>query len=147
MPDAQVMTEMVTTVDGDLLTAIDRMLPQLSERARVDEALLHEVVASPATTLFVARLDGEIVGMCTIAVFTIPTGVRAWIEDVVVDDSARRGGVGTALVNAALEHARSVGARSVELTSRPAREGANRLYQRLGFSRRETNVYRFDLTD
>ena len=78
-------------------------------------------------------------------VFAIPTAVRAWIEDVVVDESARGGGVGEALNRAALERARAVGAKTVDLTSRPSRQAANRLYQRLGFEPRETNVYRFQL--
>jgi ribosomal protein S18 acetylase RimI-like enzyme len=80
--------------------------------------------------------------MLTLAVFTVPTGVRAWIEDVVVDDGARGAGVASALVQSALEHADRQGARTVDLTSRPQREAANRLYVRLGFERRETNVYR-----
>jgi ribosomal protein S18 acetylase RimI-like enzyme len=72
----------------------------------------------------------------------LPTGVRAWIEDVVVDDGSRGAGVASALVAAALERAQEQGARTVDLTSRPDREAANRLYVRLGFERRETNVYR-----
>jgi ribosomal protein S18 acetylase RimI-like enzyme len=81
--------------------------------------------------------------MLTLAVFPIPTGVRAWIEDVVVDQSARGRGVGEALSRRALELAAQAGARTVELTSRPSREAANRLYRRLGFEARETNVYRY----
>ncbi len=84
-------------------------------------------------------------GTLTLAVFRIPTGVRAWIEDVVVDEAARGQGVGEALTLAAVELARNAGARSVELTSRPTREAANRLYRRLGFEERETNVWRFVL--
>jgi ribosomal protein S18 acetylase RimI-like enzyme len=107
---------------------------------------LRQIAASPATRLLVARSDdGQILGMLTLAVFRIPTGVRAWIEDVVVDDGARGRGVGAALSRHALELARAEGARTVELTSRPSREAANRLYQRLGFAPRETNVYRFTL--
>ena len=77
--------------------------------------------------------------------FRIPTGVRAWIEDVVVDGDARGRGVGEALNRHALDRARMLGAKTVDLTSRPSREAANRLYQRIGFVPRETNVYRFDL--
>ena len=77
--------------------------------------------------------------------FPIPTGTRAWIEDVVVDEAARGSGVGAALNQAALDHARARGAKTVDLTSRPSREAANRLYQRLGFEPRETNVYRYEL--
>ncbi len=103
-------------------------------------------MGSPATVLFVAReADGPILGSLTLALFRIPTGLRAWIEDVVVDEAARGKGVGAALNEAALDHARAVGARTVDLTSRPSREAANRLYQRLGFVERDTNVYRFEL--
>ncbi len=100
---------------------------------------------SPATVLLVAR-DGEppeIVGTLTLVVFRIPTGLRAWVEDVVVDDSVRGRGVGSALTREALRRAEAAGARTVDLTSRPSREAANRLYRRLGFELRETNVYRY----
>ena len=89
--------------------------------------------------------DGRIVGLLTLAVFRIPTGVRAWIEDVVVDESERGQGVGEALTREALRRAEAAGARTVDLTSRPSREAANRLYRRLGFVDRETNVYRYDV--
>jgi ribosomal protein S18 acetylase RimI-like enzyme len=89
--------------------------------------------------------DGRIVGSMTLALFRIPTGMRAWIEDVVVDESVRGRGVGAALNHHALDVARDAGARTVDLTSRPSREAANRLYQRLGFVQRETNVYRLTL--
>jgi len=102
-------------------------------------------VADPATTLLVAREEGRMLGMLTLAVFRVPTGVRAWIEDVVVDDGSRGAGVASALVRAALEQADRQGARTVDLTSRPEREAANRLYVRLGFERRETNVYRYSV--
>ena len=81
--------------------------------------------------------------MLTLATFTIPTGLRAWVEDVVVDGEARGQGAGQALVEAAVEHAGKLGARTVDLTSRPSREAANRLYRRAGFKLRETNVYRY----
>jgi ribosomal protein S18 acetylase RimI-like enzyme len=53
--------------------------------------------------------------------------------------------VGEALNRAALDKAKAVGAKTVDLTSRPSREAANRLYQRIGFAQRETNVYRYEL--
>jgi ribosomal protein S18 acetylase RimI-like enzyme len=100
-------------------------------------------VASTASVLLVARGDdGSIVGSLTLAIFRVPTGLRAWIEDVVVDETARGAGVGEALVVEAVKRAQSQGARSVDLTSRPSREVANRLYRRLGFEARTTNVYR-----
>ena len=108
---------------------------------------LAAIVASPATVLFVARNvdSGDIVGSLTLVLFRIPTGLRAWIEDVVVDESARGQGVGAALSQAALDRASAAGARTVDLTSRPSREAANRLYKRVGFDERSTNVYRYEL--
>ena len=105
---------------------------------------VERIIASPAAHLLLARDRGRIVGMLTLVVFPIPTGVRAWIEDVVVAAAARERGIGAALNRAAIALARELGARTVDLTSRPEREAANRLYARLGFARRETNVYRFD---
>lgn len=131
-------------VDDDLVAAAGRLVQQLSASLPApSRSDLEEIVRSPSTTLFVARGDGRVLGMLTLAMFRIPTGVRAWIEDVVVDEAARGRGVGDALTREALRLAATRGARTVELTSRPSREAANRLYQRLGFERRETNVYRF----
>jgi ribosomal protein S18 acetylase RimI-like enzyme len=138
-----VVVEAAVVVDPELLLALTRLVPQLSSAPPPTAYDLESLVSSPATTLFVARGDrGTIVGTLTLAVFRVPTGVRAWIEDVVVDGEARGQGVGEALVDAALELAGRSGARTVELTSRPSREAANRLYVRLGFEARETNVYR-----
>lgn len=136
-----------TVVDDELVDAFVRLTPQLSSsNPPPSRAELAEIVGSPATVLLVAReADGPILGSLTLALFRIPTGLRAWIEDVVVDETARGKGVGAALNEAALDHARAVGARTVDLTSRPSREAANRLYRRLGFVERATNVYRFDL--
>ena len=135
--------EMVT---DEVVEAFARLIPQLSSsNPPPSRAQLQDLVASEASTLFVARVDGRIVGSLTLATFRIPTGVRAWIEDVVVDESARGHGVGEALNRAALDRARDEGAITVELTSRPSREAANRLYQRMGFVTRDTNVYRYTL--
>lgn len=95
--------------------------------------------------LFLATVDGVVLGSLTLAFYRIPTGMKAWIEDVVVDGEARGRGVGDRLNRAALAEARARGAKDVSLTSRPSREAANRLYQRIGFEARETNVYRFEL--
>ena len=140
-----------TECTPELVEAFARLIPQLSKSnppPTADE--VGDMVSSTASVVFVARdggATGTILGSLTLALFRIPTGVRAWIEDVVVDESARGRGVGEALTLAALERARSAGARTVDLTSRPSREAANRLYQRLGFTERETNVYRFTLGD
>jgi ribosomal protein S18 acetylase RimI-like enzyme len=129
--------------DVRLRDAVATLIPQLSSSPRpFDLNQLGRMIADPATTLFVAHDGDVLVGMLTLAVFLVPTGLRAWIEDVVVDDAARGAGVASALVEAALAQATVQGARTVDLTSRPQREAANRLYLRLGFERRETNVYR-----
>ncbi len=139
--------EVVTSVDSEIVDAMGRLVPQLSASAPIPSIdQLQEIVSSPCTVLLVARestRSGRIVGSLTLALFRIPTGVRAWIEDVVVDSAARGSGVGDALSREALRVAVTRGARTVELTSRSSREAANRLYQRLGFQIRETNVYRY----
>lgn len=139
--------EVATEVTPELVEAFARLIPQLSSsNPPPTEGELGELVASSATTVFLARGDdGAIVGTLTLCMFRIPTGVRAWIEDVVVDDAARGLGVGKALTLAGVDEARRRGARTVDLTSRPTREAANRLYQGLGFQRRPTNVYRSTL--
>ncbi len=140
------VSELVDAGEGTLPRVV-HLVGQLSTSAKpLTAADLAAIVASPASCLLVARdATGDLVGMLTLVSFRIPTGVRALVEDVVVDGAHRRQGVAEALTTAALEHARRAGARSVDLTSRPSRQAANRLYQRLGFVRRETNVYRYDL--
>jgi ribosomal protein S18 acetylase RimI-like enzyme len=139
-----VIVEELVAVDPDTVAAFQRLIPQLSSSAPVVTSdALSAVVTDPATTVFVAREGDDIVGTLTLVVFPIPTGVRAWIEDVVVDASARGHGVGDALTAAALEKSQRLGARSVDLTSRPSREAAHRLYLKSGFAVRETNVYRY----
>ena len=133
-------------VDDALVEAFARLIPQLSSSSPPPTAAdLADIVACPESDLFVAELDGRIVGALTLATYRIPTGLKAWIEDVVVDEAARGHGVGEALNQAALESARARGAKHVSLTSRPSREAANRLYQRIGFDPYATNVYRYSL--
>lgn len=132
----------------ELVAGLNELLPQLSTNASpltLDDVT--ELVESSVTTVFIARDEGRIVGSLTLAIFPIPTGLRAWIEDVVVDGTARGAGVGEALTNAAIDESRRRHVRSLDLTTRPSREAANRLYARLGFEIRETNVYRFSLED
>jgi ribosomal protein S18 acetylase RimI-like enzyme len=141
-----VVVEQATIANAELIEAFQRLIPQLSSSnppPTQDE--LAEVIAAPSTVLFIARLDEHIVGTLTLATFRIPTGVRAWIEDVVVDSAARGHGVGEALNQAAIWEAHHRGAITVDLTSRPSREAANRLYQRIGFVARDTNVYRYNV--
>ena len=136
-------------VDDELVDAFARLTPQLSRsNPPPSREELDKVVCSEASHLLVARDDaGTIVGSLTLVLFRIPTGVRAWIEDVVVDEAARGQGIGEAVNREALRIAKDSGARTVDLTSRPSREAANRLYQRIGFEQRETNVYRFTLDE
>ncbi|MGH9210945.1 MAG: GNAT family N-acetyltransferase [Acidimicrobiales bacterium] len=139
--------EIATTLTPAIVEAVERLVPQLSRsNPPPTEAELGEVVASPATDLFIALSDdGTIVGISTLVTFRIPTGLRAWIEDVVVDEAARGTGVGHTLTQAMLDRAHDRGCVTVDLTSRPSREAANGLYLKIGFQPRETNVYRFDL--
>lgn len=140
-----VVVREVTAVDDELVEAWVRLTPQLSSSSPPpSRPELEEIVASPATVLLVGREDGgPILGSLTLVLFRIPTGLRSIIEDVVTDDAARRKGVATALVTAAIRVAEERGCRTVDLTSRPSREAANRLYRELGFQQRETNVYRY----
>jgi ribosomal protein S18 acetylase RimI-like enzyme len=141
--------EKITEVTDELVAAFGRLTPQLSaSNPAPTRAELAEMVGSPAISLLVARepnAGGAIVGSLTLAMFRIPTGLRAWIEDVVVDSAQRGKGIGEALTREALRVAQEAGATTVDLTSRPSREAANRLYQRIGFEKRETNVYRYSL--
>jgi len=143
---AEVVIEVAEEATPELQQAVEGLLPQLSTSAvplTLDD--VDRLVGAEANTVFVARSGGEVVGSLTLVVFPIPTAVRAWIEDVVVDTAARGLGVGEALNRAAVERARELGAKTVDLTSRPSREAANRLYQKLGFVARDTNVYRYNL--
>ncbi|MCB1031087.1 MAG: GNAT family N-acetyltransferase [Acidimicrobiales bacterium] len=141
-----VFVETAVEVTDQLVEDFGRLIPQLSSSSPPPtREVLEEIVNSPATHLLVARdVDGTVLGSLTLVLFRIPTGLRAWIEDVVVDSEARGKGVGEALNRFAIDVAAERGARSVDLTSRPSREAANRLYQRLGFEPRETNVYRYN---
>lgn len=131
----------------ELYAACQRLVPQLTNNnpppSRQDLALM---LASPASILFAARhadFGDEIIGLATLILYRVPTGLRGYIEDVIVDERARGRRIGEALTQACLEHARQAGAPQVGLTSNPARQAANRLYQRMGFELRQTNVYRY----
>lgn len=141
-----VTVEVAREATAELVEAFARLVPQLSRSsAPPGKEELEEMVGAPGTHVLVAR-DGEaILGTLTLVVFRIPPGMRAWIEDVVVDEAARGRGVGEALTLRAIEVAAAAGAKTVDLTSRPSREAANRLYQRLGFELRQTNVYRYTI--
>lgn len=134
--------------DAEALTeALQGLVPQLS-RSNPPPSLdaVRTMLAHQAITQFVARGDtGAIVGVATLAVFPIPTGHRAWVEDVIVDEAVNGQGIGRLLTEAMLDRARELGCVTVDLTSRPSREAANHLYRKVGFEPRETNVYRFTL--
>lgn len=139
----------ITEMSPDVFEAFTKLLPQLSSSAAAPTwEDLDDLIRSKASILL-AALDtaqsNKIVGSMTLAVFRLPTGIRSWIEDVVVDINERGRGIGEKLVRAAVERARAEGAKTVDLTSRPSREAANRLYRRCGFETRETNIYRFNI--
>ncbi|MDO4790905.1 MAG: GNAT family N-acetyltransferase [Buchananella hordeovulneris] len=144
--------ERVSEYSPELREMFERLIPQLSRSAPAPtEEQIRQMLAQGCLDLFVFRPDAPLedgthplLGTLSLISFQIPTGVRAWIEDVVVDQAARGQGAGAALVAAAVAHAKEMGCRTVDLTSRPSREAANRLYRRCGFATRETNVYRHD---
>jgi ribosomal protein S18 acetylase RimI-like enzyme len=134
----------VHEVTDELVAAMARLLPQLApSAAALDARRLQQIVDADATTVLVARTADGIVGTLTLVLFVVPTGRRARIEDVVVDRTARGRGIGAALTLEAVRFARAAGARTIDLTSRPSRQAANRLYERLGFNARESRVYRY----
>lgn len=139
---------MLGEVTDEVVEAFGVLLPQLSSSARAaDRAVLERVVGSAATTLLIARFDGKIAGTLSLVMFPIPTGLRAWIEDVIVDEAARGQGIGQILTVEALRIAEEAGARTVDLTSRASREAAGRLYERVGFESRSTRFYRYAFAD
>ncbi len=145
-PPSGLSVEQAREVTPELVEAFARLVPQLSRSAPAPGPQeLAAIIDCPTNTVLVARDDhGAVVGTLTLVVFPIPTGMRAWIEDVVVDESARGKGVGEALSREAVARAAAAGARTVDLTSRASRQAANRLYRRIGFVVRDTNVYRYE---
>jgi ribosomal protein S18 acetylase RimI-like enzyme len=144
MPRVTVQVEVLDKVTGEVVEAFGRLIPQLSRSAAPPgRRELDMIVGSSASTVLLARSDGAIIGTMTLVMFPIPTGVRAWIEDVVVDEAARGQGTAEAMISEALRLARAAGVKTVDLTSRPSRAAAGRLYERLGFALRETRLYRY----
>ena len=134
----------LTDPSSTALESINQLLPQLSSKASpITMKRLSELVGSGSTMIFICtNEEAKIVGMLSLVIMKIPTGNKAWVEDVVVDQNARGQGLGKALMDHALEEAEKLGVKTIDLTSRPSRENANRLYQSLGYQIRETNVYR-----
>jgi ribosomal protein S18 acetylase RimI-like enzyme len=144
----RITIERVLKLDADMLSRLQALIAQLSASSKMPSAAdLEEIIASSSTRLYVAKCNNAIVGMLTLVVIRIPTGVRAHIEDVVVAASNRRQGIGGMLTESAVSDARMSGARTLDLTSRPSRVEANRLYQNLGFARRDTHVYRLQMAE
>ena len=141
-----VQVEIVREATGELVDAFGRLLPQLSATAEpLDRAAVERMVSCATNTVLVARVEGAIVGTLTLVMSPVPSGLRGRVEDVVVDSAARGRGIAALLIEQALGIAREAGARTVDLTSRPDRAAANRLYERLGFRVRESTVYRFPM--
>jgi ribosomal protein S18 acetylase RimI-like enzyme len=144
MPRVTVQVEVLDKVTAEVVEAFGRLIPQLSRSAPPPgPAELETIVESPASTVLLARSGGVITGTMTLVMFPIPTGVRAWIEDVVVDEAARGQGTAETMMREALRIAGGAGAKTVDLTSRPSRAAAGRLYERLGFTLRDTRLYRY----
>jgi len=146
-PEHPVEISIAGAATPEVVEAFARLLPQLSSSAiPLTRDTLAEILASPQNTVLLARdpgAGGRIIGTLTLVIFRIPTAIRAWIEDVVVDDVARGRGVGEALTLAAVKLAKERGAKTVDLTSRQSRKAAHRLYEKSGFHVRDTSVYRF----
>ena len=138
----------VTTVTDELMEVIARLMPQLKLKYSLPtRSEIEALVGSKTSVLLIVRHpdeNGSIVGMLTLLIYRVPSGVRAHLEDIVVDETVRGQGIGEALVRYALDIAREAGANGVALTTNPQREAANRLYQRLGFNRWKTNVYFYE---
>lgn len=134
----------ISEYSEEILSALNELLPQLSSSASpLSDAFLLRVIQSESSHLLMAEEDGQFYGSLTLVVFVIPTGTRAWIEDVVVSEDSRGKGVGRSLSERAVNLAIELGAKTIDLTSRPSREVANSLYKKIGFVQRETNVYRY----
>jgi len=143
-----VQIEVLDKVTDEVVEAFGRLLPQLSRSAPpFGPAELAAIAGCPANTVLIARASGAIIGTTTLVMFPLPSGLRARIEDVVVDESARGQGAGAVMTQEALRLAREAGARTVDLTSRPGRDAAGRLYERAGFKLRDSRVYRYSFKD
>lgn len=137
--------EQLTQIDESTQEAFKKLIPQLTgdENRYPTIEDLQKVIQSENTMVFVARENDRILGTTTLVLYRLPSGIKGWIEDVVVDEAARGKGVSVALMNHVLDVAREKGLQKVDLSSQPFREAANNLYQKLGFELRKTNVYRF----
>ena len=137
----------VTQIDESVVVAFEKLIPELTDDVKrvPTRKDLEKVIESDNNHLLIATEEFDVIGTLTLAFYHVPSGIKAWIEDVIVDDQARGKGVATALMWKALEIARKEGAEKVDLSSRPWREAANNLYIKMGFEKRDTNMYRLYL--
>jgi ribosomal protein S18 acetylase RimI-like enzyme len=144
VPQVTIGVEILNEATDEVVEAFGRLLPQLSSSAKpLDAAAIAALASSPEVTVLLARCDGRIAGSLSLVIFRIPTGLRAWIEDVVVDEAARGQGIGAVLTREAIRLAKEAGVRTVDLSTRPSRVAAGRLYEREGFKQRDTRMYRY----
>lgn len=140
--------EKLLTANQNQLTSINFLISQLSEGLRpLTIQSLHAILSNENTTLLIASEDHHILGMLTVVKSVAPAGIKAWIEDVVVDPEARGRGIAKQLMAQAAVEATNFAAESINLTSRPEREVANMLYKKMGYEPRATNVYRLSLIE
>jgi len=138
--------EILTEINQDYVDQLHQLMQQLCpDCPSLPLTYYQALIAHPTISLIVATKEKVIIGSATLAWYPIPTGLRMWIEDVVVDETSRGQLIGFALIQYAIQIAKSKGAIQIDLTSRPTRVAANQLYQKLGFVRRETNIYRLSL--
>ena len=136
-----------TTYEITHYEAVCRLMGQLTTRSIVfTEENYLELIQSPSSKLFLLLFEGKVQGMLTVGTYNSPTGTKAWIEDVVIDETLRGSGLGRKLVLHAIDYCREIGISTVYLTSNPKRVAANGLYQSVGFVRKETNMYKMELT-
>jgi ribosomal protein S18 acetylase RimI-like enzyme len=134
----------ITEFSEEILTAVNGLLPQLSSSALpLTDVSLRKIIQSESSYLLMAEEDGQFYGSLSLVLFVIPTGTRARIEDVVVSEDSRGRGVGRLISERAVDLAIQLGAKTIDLTSRPSRVIANNLYKKIGFVQRETNIYRY----
>lgn len=137
---AQIVTEA-------MVNAFEKLIPQLSPNSAVPSKSELEDLINCDNTLVILAEEDKIIGTLTLVFTKIPTGNKVWIEDVIVDNAARGKGVGEELIRYAIEYVNSKGIKQINLTSTPDKTVANKLYQKIGFIKRETNVYRLTIEE
>ena len=132
-----------TELTSELENGLKKLLPQLSSSAQMPtSAQIENLLADSNTHLLVAEIDGAIAGILSLVIVNIPTGRKAWIEDVVVDSEFRGQKIGFKLVEKAEDIAADLGVKKIYLTSNPSRQAAHKLYKNCGFEEYSTCVFR-----